>query len=223
MTQVEVYLEMAEKRVFACAYAWPGWVRSGKTEDAALEALVAYAPRYAPVPRVAGVEFSLKTALKPRVLERLAGDATTAFGAPSQIPAADLDEPAKEERERLLSLLIACWTVFDDVVAASPESLRKGPRGGGRDRSKIVDHLLGAEAAYSRLLGLKLREPDLSQASALADHRESLLNGLRHADALRRDGRGRWPMRYATRRIAWHVLDHAWEIEDRREATRRET
>ena len=27
-----------------------------------------------------------------------------------------------------------------------------------------------------------------------------------------------WPVRYAARRIAWHVLDHAWEIEDRSEA-----
>jgi hypothetical protein len=26
------------------------------------------------------------------------------------------------------------------------------------------------------------------------------------------DGR---PPRYAIRRIAWHVLDHAWEIEDK--------
>jgi len=25
----------------------------------------------------------------------------------------------------------------------------------------------------------------------------------------------RWPPRYAARRIAWHALDHAWEIEDR--------
>jgi hypothetical protein len=24
-----------------------------------------------------------------------------------------------------------------------------------------------------------------------------------------------WPQPYAARRIAWHVLDHAWEIEDR--------
>ena len=24
-----------------------------------------------------------------------------------------------------------------------------------------------------------------------------------------------WPQRYAARRIAWHALDHAWEIEDR--------
>jgi hypothetical protein len=25
----------------------------------------------------------------------------------------------------------------------------------------------------------------------------------------------RWPPRYVVRRAAWHVLDHAWEIEDR--------
>ena len=27
----------------------------------------------------------------------------------------------------------------------------------------------------------------------------------------------KWPPRYAARRIAWHALDHAWEIEDRTE------
>ena len=25
----------------------------------------------------------------------------------------------------------------------------------------------------------------------------------------------KWPVRYAARRVAWHALDHAWEIEDR--------
>jgi hypothetical protein len=25
----------------------------------------------------------------------------------------------------------------------------------------------------------------------------------------------KWPQRYAARRIAWHALDHAWEIEDK--------
>ena len=28
---------------------------------------------------------------------------------------------------------------------------------------------------------------------------------------------GAWTQRYAARRIAWHILDHAWEIEDRSE------
>ena len=26
-----------------------------------------------------------------------------------------------------------------------------------------------------------------------------------------------WTIRYAARRIAWHVLDHAWEMTDRTE------
>ena len=25
----------------------------------------------------------------------------------------------------------------------------------------------------------------------------------------------RWPVPYAARRIAWHVLDHAWEMQDK--------
>jgi hypothetical protein len=216
VADVDIYLELSDKRVFACSYAWPGWTRSGKSDDAALQALVDYAPRYAPVPAAAGIEF--ESALHLRVLERLPGDATTAFGAPSRIPDADMEEPSDAQKEHLLSLLGACWEVFDQVAAASLESLRKGPRGGGRDRTKIVDHVLAAEAGYSRLLGLKLTEPKASQAEAIAANRRALLDGLRQADATRRrdQGRKRWPMSYATRRLAWHVLDHAWEIEDRR-------
>jgi hypothetical protein len=217
VADVDLYLEVSEKRVFACTYNWPGWVRSGKTEDAALQELVAYAPRYAPIPIAAGIEFDLDSALSPRVVERLPGDATTAFGAPSKVAPADLVEPSANEQGRLLSLLSGCWEFFDQVVSDSPESLRKGPRGGGRDRSKIAEHLLAAEGGYGGLLGLKLRQPDLSDADAIAAHRRSLLEGLRTADETRRrdQGRKRWPMRFATRRIAWHTLDHAWEIEDR--------
>jgi hypothetical protein len=215
VADVDVYLEVSEKRVFACTYTWPGWVRSGKTEGAALEALVAYAPRYARVPAAAGIEFT--SAPTPRVLERLPGDATTAYGAPSQVPSADLEQPSGAGQDRLLSLLESCWRTFDEIAAGSSESLRKGPRGGGRDRTKIVEHVLAAEAGYSRLLGLKLRDPDLSDVDAITAHRRSLLEGLRQADATRRrdQDRRRWPMRYATRRIAWHALDHVWEIEDR--------
>jgi hypothetical protein len=219
VAEVDVYLEESEKRVFACAYDWPGWVRSGKTGEVALQALVDFAPRYAPVAATAGIDFDVDSGLTPRVRERLPGDATTAFGAPSQITSADIEEPAEAEKERLLSLLAASWEIFDRIASESPESLRKGPRGGGRDRTKIVDHVLAAEGGYSRQLGLKLPEPHSRQADAITAHRLALLEGLRHADATRKrdQGRKRWPMRYATRRLAWHVLDHAWEIEDRRD------
>jgi hypothetical protein len=40
-----IYLEVGSKRVFAVAMERPGWCRSGRDEDAALKALVAYGPR----------------------------------------------------------------------------------------------------------------------------------------------------------------------------------
>ena len=52
-----VYLEIGTKRVFASAADWPGWCRAGKDEKLALEALAAYVPRYAPVPKIARMDF----------------------------------------------------------------------------------------------------------------------------------------------------------------------
>ncbi|HKS99518.1 MAG TPA: hypothetical protein VJT31_08320, partial [Rugosimonospora sp.] len=99
------------------------------------------------------------------------------------------------------------------VVAGAPAELRKGPRGGGRDRDRIVEHVLGAEPGYGRMLGLKFpAAPDLVAA---AESRELILAALRKpSDGSPMRLRG-WPPRYAAHRIAWHALDHAWEIQDR--------
>jgi hypothetical protein len=43
---VPVYLEIGGKRAFAGAVDWPGWSRSGRGEQEALEALIANGPRY---------------------------------------------------------------------------------------------------------------------------------------------------------------------------------
>src|ERR1022692_1268110 len=51
----DVILEIGRKRVFACAAAWPGWCRSGRSGELALETLPAYLPRYAQVARRAGL------------------------------------------------------------------------------------------------------------------------------------------------------------------------
>ena len=121
-------------------------------------------------------------------------------------------------RSRLASLVEACWTVLDRVVAGAPAELRKGPRGGGRDRDKIVDHVLGAEEAYARKIGLRLRQPALDDAKAVAAHRAALAEAVRTAAHGQRDkNEPGWPPRYAARRIGWHTMDHAWEIEDRSE------
>ena len=42
---VDVFVESGRKRVFASALDWPGWCRSGRTEELAIEALAAYLPR----------------------------------------------------------------------------------------------------------------------------------------------------------------------------------
>jgi hypothetical protein len=48
-----------------------------------------------------------------------------------------------------LQTLLEHWQAFDLTVrAASEKELRKRPRGGGRDLTGIVQHVLGAEAGY---------------------------------------------------------------------------
>jgi hypothetical protein len=194
-----VYVEASAQRAFASAADWPGWCRSGKTEDAALQALAEYAPRYAPIAKLAKLDFP-KDATSFDVVERLKGNATTDFGAPG-MPAKDESKPmTAKETERLASLVEACWEYLDRIRARAPESLRKGPRGGGRDREKMYAHVLESEMGYARQIGVRIKEPD----------RDALREAFRSPD---KDAK--WPLPYAMRRIAWHALDHAWEMEDR--------
>ena len=207
-----VYLEVGKRRVFASAADWPGWARSGKDEQSALDALAAAAPRYAAVAKAARIAFAPGAGFT--VVERLPGNATTDFGAPGAIAKAELKRLTKKEAGRLSALVSGCWTVLDRVVESAPPSLRKGPRGGGRDRDAIVAHVLGAETGYARMIGLRLKEP-AGDAAEVREHRNAIVAGIRAGTGGAVDRR--WPARYAARRIAWHATDHAWEIEDRSE------
>ena len=208
---IAVYLELGKQRVFASAAEWPGWCRSGKDEQAALDALAAAAPRYVPVAKAARITFAPGEGLY--VVERLPGNATTDFGAPGAIAKAELKRLTKKDAGRLSALVSASWTVFDRAVEKAPASLRKGPRGGGRDRDAMVEHVLGAETAYARKLGLRLKQPSVGDSAAVREHRNAIVAGLRAGTKGVTDGG--WPARYAARRMAWHSLDHAWEIENR--------
>ena len=211
---IRVYLEVGTKRVFASALDWPGWTRAGKDEKLALEALAAYAARYMKVPKAARIDFP-DGAPTFKVVERVTGNATTDFGAPG-IPASTDTEPlAGKEVERICDLLAASWKVFDAVVAKAPAELRKGPRGGGRDRDKIADHIIDAESAYVGKLGLKLKTPRRDDANAVREWRKAVIDAIRGSVGRPQAVEKRWPPRYVARRIAWHLLDHAWEIEDR--------
>ena len=196
--KTRVYVEVGAKRIFASAADWPGWSRAGKDEASALEALAAYAPRYAKVAKLAHVEFPHKRSFK--VVERQTGNATTDFGAPAIAAKSESNPMSAADTKRMLALLEASWKYLDQVRSKAPQELRKGPRGGGRDREKMYAHVLDAEVAYGPAIGVKLKAPD----------RKALL------DAIRNPQKGtKWPVPYAVRRIAWHALDHAWEMEDR--------
>ncbi len=221
--RVGVYLEIGGKKTFASAPDWPGWSRGGKDADGALEALLAAASRYA---RVVGqvTDFAApEDASVFDVVERLKGGGATDFGVPSQPARSDDDAVGGAELERLAAILRACWSAFDRAAGeADGVELRKGPRGGGRDLAKITEHMVGADESYLRQLGARpaTRGGDESAADGWPVLREAIVQTLR----LRARGdepenptkvKTRWSPRYFVRRAAWHVLDHAWEVEDR--------
>jgi hypothetical protein len=210
-----VYLEVGAKRVFACSVEWPGWCRTAKDVDAALQKLADYAERYAPIAARAGARFPKSAADTFDVVERIKGNATTDFGAPGVVPELDREPVTRSRAARQAGLLEAAWAALDQTAVKAPESLRKGPRGGGRDRDKMVQHVLSAEAAYARKLGIRHREPQLGDDAAVTALRTELLDVLgRPSDGTPPVENG-WPAAYGARRIVWHVLDHVWEIEDR--------
>jgi hypothetical protein len=213
----DVVVETGAKRSFASAVDWPGLARSGKTEAEALDAIVAYAPRYARVAEPFG--FTPPTDVSElSVVDRMKGDASTDFGTPGQKPKADARKVDDRELSRLVEWLEAGWKAFDAAARkANGGTLRAGPRGGGRTLAKIVDHVREAELAYLAALGVKVD-------AATRDDQKRVRRAIR--DGLAASARGeiapkgprggiRWKPRYFVRRDMWHLLDHLWEIEDR--------
>ena len=221
--RIDVYIERGQKRTFAGAVDWPGWCRSGPDESSALQALFDYGPRYAHVLRAKECAFQAPKNLSAfNVIERMKGNTTTDFGAPGLAPSVDAEPVDDKELQRLRAILKACWQFFDArTKSASGKELQKGPRGGGRELDGIIEHLLGSDVGYLGGLGSKVKLDESAESSeALKRVRKSILEALTasaHGEIAERGPRGgiRWKPRYFVRRVAWHVLDHAWEIEDR--------
>jgi hypothetical protein len=217
-TPIAAYVEVGTKRAFAGAFEWPGWCRSGRDPDAALAALVAYGSRYRDAVARTGLRFHPPEDVSALAVgERLDGDATTDFGAPSIAPSVDASPLEHRDADRLVSILRACWATLDEAVErAGGRELAKGPRGGGRSVDAIVEHVIGAEGGYLRRVGggLDASTGSIDEAAHVAiDQVEATIRtGVPPAGP--RGGK-RWTIRYYIRRSAWHVLDHAWEIEDR--------
>jgi hypothetical protein len=215
-TTIQIARETSTKRTFLWAVDWPGWCRAGKTEELALDALAAAAARYAPVARRAGLDLPT-TDLDFEVVESVTGGSGTDFGVPSAITELDRRPVDAGEAARIAALVEAAWATFDAVAAGAPAELRKGPRGGGRDRDKMVDHVIGADHGYAREIGVRLPAGSLVDRAAVEAERAAVLDILGRASDGWPIADRRWTVRYAARRIAWHALDHAWEMEDRSE------
>jgi hypothetical protein len=95
--------------------------------------------------------------------------------------------------------------------------MRKGPRGGGRDRSRIVRHTIRTESEeFAKRIGLRIPEEAALTPEGLRRHRVDYLDAMRayNAGEIKRPMRS-WTLPFLIRHSAFHVLDHAWEMEDK--------
>jgi len=215
---LRVMLEIGPKgkKAVAVALDWPGLARGAKTEQAAIDRLLSYLPRYAPVAKLAGMQAAFATITAADVAEHYTGVGGTDFwGISFAFSSIDHQVMSGEALEYELTLMRACWTFFDAVRARVSAEMQRGPRGGGRDRDKMIGHVIEADHAYAREIGVRLPEPHIGEREAIEAERAAMLEVLRRPSDGGPLAERRWTQRYAARRIAWHALDHAWEMEDR--------
>ena len=203
------------KKVVAVAADWPGLARGATTEEAALERVRAYVPRYAPVAKLAGMEAAFATITGLEVVERYPGTGSTDFwGISFGFSSIDQQAMSGEALERELTLMWACWAFFDKVRSRVSAEMQKGPRGGGRDRDHIVRHSFANEQDWAKGLGVHTPDGAMLTGEGLNAHRDAYCHAIRdyHAQGTLA---GKWPLRYLIRHTAFHTLDHAWEMEDK--------
>ena len=215
--RVRVILEVGKKRrVVAGALDWPGLDRWGTSEGDAIEKLVSYLPRYARVAERAGNAKAFARAREVDVVERVPGSSSTDFWGIAHVPS-DIEREvlSPTDLERRLDLLRACWAEFDDVAARVPAEILPGPRSAGRSREQIIRHVvLNEPGQFSRKVEVRTELDALLTPKGLAKHREAYLAGIRAYNADGKPART-WPIQFLLRRTAHHVMDHAWEMEDR--------
>jgi hypothetical protein len=214
---MRVILEIGMKRrVVAGAMDWPGLDRWGTSEEDALEKLSSYLPRYAGVAERAGLGTAFERARDLEVVERVPGSSSTDFWGIAHVPS-EIERAvvSAADLERRLDLLRACWASFDDVAAHVAHELRPGSRNGGRSRDQIIRHVYVTEPdQFSRKIEVRTPLALVQTADGLAAHRRAYLDAIRAWNAGGKPARS-WPIQFLVRRTAHHVMDHAWEIEDR--------
>ena len=214
---LRVILEIGKKRrVVAAATDWPGLDRWGTSEDDAIARLSAYLPRYAAVADRAGVAEEFALARQLEVVERVPGSSSTDFWGIAHVPSqVERDVLPATDLERRLDLLRACWAEFDAVAADASSELRPGSRSAGRTRDQIIRHVYASEAdQFSRKVEARTPREVVLSPDGLRDHRQAYLAAIRAYNAEAKPART-WPIQFLVRRTAHHVMDHAWELEDR--------
>ncbi len=218
--EINVLVETGNKRVFAVAVDWPGLARSGRDEAIAIQHLTSYAQRYQSALRLKQVDFPLSFIVN--ITERKPGTSTTDYGAPDAQSDQDNNPLVGKEFERQFAILEACWmSLLIAVQSGVGKELHKGPRGGGRDLEKIFLHVVEAHAAYLQHIGFKTTVDDKLPPDQIVEKNIDLTHQALLAVTSGKlpptgpRGGVRWKARYFIRRSAWHILDHAWEIEDR--------
>jgi hypothetical protein len=214
---LRVILEIGKKRrVVAGAMDWPGLDRWGTSEDDALGKLSSYLPRYAGVAERAGMGSAFKRSSAVEVVERVPGSSSTDFWGIAHVPSQiERDVLSGADLDRRLDLLRACWAYFDDIAAHVSGELRPQPRGGGRSRDQIIRHTYGNEPGqFSRKVEVRTPLDVVLTPDGLATHRREYLDAIRAYNAEGKPART-WPIQFLVRRTAHHVIDHAWEMQDR--------
>jgi hypothetical protein len=214
---LRVILEIGKKRkVVAGALDWPGLDRWGTSDDTALDKLLSYATRYAGVAERAGLTAEFERARDVEVVEHVPGSSSTDFWGIAHIPSQIEREVLSDaDLERRLDLLQACWAHFDEVAAKASAELRPQPRGGGRTRDQIIRHTHANEPEqFSRKVEVRTPRDEVLTPKGLATHRQEYLEAIRAYNAEGKPART-WPIQFLIRRTAHHVMDHAWEMEDR--------
>jgi hypothetical protein len=206
------------KKVAAVAPDWPGLERGAKTGEAAIERLLSYVPRYATVTKLAGMEAAFANITGVDVIEHYPGTGSTDFwGISFAFSSIDQQAMSGEALERELRLMQACWAFFDAVRARVSAELQRGPRGGGRDRDRLVRHTFGAELDWANKLGVLTPLDEMLTSEGLKAHRDAYCDAIRdyHSQGKLAGKIAKWPLRYLIRHTAYHSLDHAWEMEDK--------
>lgn len=206
------------KKVVAVAPDWPGLERGAKSAEDAVEKLRSYVPRYAQIAKLAEMYTEFSTIQNFDVVEQYPGTGSTDFwGISFAFSSIDKQGMSGDELERELALMQASWRFFDEVRERVSAEMKKGPRGGGRDRDHIVRHTLSVEQDWAGGVGVPVPDDVILSGKALKNYRDAYCHGIRdyHSQGKWAGKRAKWPLRFLIRHTAFHTLDHAWEMEDK--------